>query len=258
MPPVTINWSDLEIASSAILQSRRVFLTWRTATCFRLWKASLTPRPGGPRCPTIRTGSFGSIPRVTRAVPLDGTFRRRVQDQPCASDCWLPSTARGHFAGSRTSCWPSQLERGALVRPSLGASPPAHPNLDRAHADPGGESSTWGQVTAHEETADVPRLTHAGEAPGEILRRQARDLLERNTGRRAAHGTCVLQFLRERGTALLLGSAQDSHLPDFPLQTRTVTNLPTWTTAYRRRHHGRIRSLQSAAARDVAASPSLR
>jgi hypothetical protein len=83
----------------------------------------------------------------------------------------------------------------------------------------------WGQVTAHEETADVPRLTHTGEAPGEILRRQARDLLDEIPAAELPTALVFLQFLRERGAALLLGSGatestsdpssadQDSHEP---------------------------------------------
>jgi hypothetical protein len=64
----------------------------------------------------------------------------------------------------------------------------------------------WGQVTAHAETPEVPHLTHTGEAPGEILRRQARDLLDEIPAAELPTAIVFLQFLRERGAALLLGA----------------------------------------------------
>ena len=64
----------------------------------------------------------------------------------------------------------------------------------------------WGQVTAHAETPEVPHLTHTGEAPGEILRRQARDMLDEIPAAELPTAIVFLQFLRERGATLLLGS----------------------------------------------------
>jgi hypothetical protein len=64
----------------------------------------------------------------------------------------------------------------------------------------------WGQVIAHVEAPEVPHLTHTGEAPGEILRRQARDLLDEIPAAELPTAIVFLQFLRERGAALLLGS----------------------------------------------------
>jgi hypothetical protein len=63
----------------------------------------------------------------------------------------------------------------------------------------------WGQVTAQAETAEIPHPTHTGEAPGEILRRQARDILDEIPASELPTALVFLQFLRERGAASLLG-----------------------------------------------------
>jgi hypothetical protein len=60
-------------------------------------------------------------------------------------------------------------------------------------------------VTAQAETADLPRPIHTVEAPGEILRRQARDILDEIPASELPTALVFLQFLRERGAASLLG-----------------------------------------------------
>jgi hypothetical protein len=71
----------------------------------------------------------------------------------------------------------------------------------------------WGQVAAQTDTAELPRLTHTGEAPGEILRRQARDMLDEIPAAELPTALVFLQFLRERGAASLLGGEGSKFSP---------------------------------------------
>jgi len=59
----------------------------------------------------------------------------------------------------------------------------------------------WGHVTQPAEPADIPRPIPSGEAPGEILRRQARDLLDEIPAAELPSALAFLEFLRDRGAA---------------------------------------------------------
>jgi hypothetical protein len=65
-----------------------------------------------------------------------------------------------------------------------------------------------GQGAGSEEPAEViPRPIPSGEAPGEILRRQARDLLDEIPAAELPSALVFLEFLRDRGTGPLLVAA---------------------------------------------------
>ena len=56
------------------------------------------------------------------------------------------------------------------------------------------------------EPAEIPRTVATnGEAPGEILRRQARDLLDEIPAAELPPALAFLEFLRDRGPSSLLG-----------------------------------------------------
>ena len=62
----------------------------------------------------------------------------------------------------------------------------------------------WGHVAQPAEPAEIPRAIPSGEAPGEILRRQARDLLDEIPAAELPSALAFLEFLRDRGASTLL------------------------------------------------------
>jgi hypothetical protein len=65
----------------------------------------------------------------------------------------------------------------------------------------------WGHVAQPAEPAELPRSTSTSEAPGEILRRQARELLDEIPAAELPPALAFLEFLRDRGPSSLLGSS---------------------------------------------------
>ena len=64
----------------------------------------------------------------------------------------------------------------------------------------------WGRVEQPEEPVEVARPLPSGEAPGEILRRQARELLDEIPAAEMPSALAFLEFLRARGASTLLPS----------------------------------------------------
>src|SRR4029434_9150703 len=61
-----------------------------------------------------------------------------------------------------------------------------------------------GEVEAPAEPTELPRAAPSGEAPGEILRRQARELLDTIPAAELPSALVFLEFLRDRRTTSLL------------------------------------------------------
>ena len=79
--------------------------------------------------------------------------------------------------------------------------------LDHMKIDVGNQPP-WGHVTQPAEPAEIPRALPSGEAPGEILRRQARELLDEIPAAELPPALAFLEFLRDRGPSSLLGAGQ--------------------------------------------------
>jgi hypothetical protein len=62
----------------------------------------------------------------------------------------------------------------------------------------------WGHVEQPAEPVEIPRTLASGEAPGEILRRQARELLDEIPAAELPSALAFLEFLRDRGASVLL------------------------------------------------------
>jgi hypothetical protein len=76
-----------------------------------------------------------------------------------------------------------------------------------------GSPPPWGRVEPPEEPPELPRTApSSGEAPGEILRRQARDLLDEIPAAELPSALVFLEFLRDRGSSpLLAGPPKREH-----------------------------------------------
>src|SRR5438045_2222763 len=75
-----------------------------------------------------------------------------------------------------------------------------HMRIEVANAPP------WGHVAQPAEPAEIPRVVPSGEAPGEILRRQARELLDEIPAAELPPALAFLEFLRDRAPSSLLGA----------------------------------------------------
>jgi len=93
--------------------------------------------------------------------------------------------------------------------------------LDHLHIE-AANPPPWGRVVARPETTEVTHIIPTGESPGEILRRQARELIDEIPAAEMPTAIVFLEFLRERGaTSLLGGTPVDLSAPD-----KTSDELP--------------------------------
>jgi hypothetical protein len=206
MPPVTINWSDLEIAFERNSPEQESFLD--------LENGDLLSIVGGEPDAAARRAKVANNPdRYVRVDPASSReqyrwmerFVNSVQDQPLRERLLVAIDGKGAFRRFKDVllAFPAERERWFAHRSELLhlhiQTWLEHMKIEVASPPP------WGQVTAHEETVEMPRSSHAGEAPGEILRRQAREILDEIPASELPTALVFLQFLRERGAASLLG-----------------------------------------------------
>jgi len=207
MPPASINWSDLEIAFERNSPEQESFLDIENGDLLAIVE-------GEPDAAARRAKVANNPDRFVRVDPASSReqyrwmerFVNSVQDQALRERLLVAIDGKGAFRRFKDVllAFPAERERWFAHRSEL-----LHLHIQTwlehmqiAVASP----PPWGQVTAHAETPEVPRIAHAGEAPGEILRRQARELLDEIPASELPTALVFLQFLRERGAALLLGS----------------------------------------------------
>lgn len=83
-----------------------------------------------------------------------------------------------------------------------------------------------GRVTASPESIEVAHVLPAGDSPGEILRRQARELIDEIPAAEMPTAIVFLEFLRERGAASLLGGLTGGTSVESTTPDRTSEELP--------------------------------
>ena len=212
MPPVTINWSDLEIAFERNSPEQESFLDLENGDLLSIVE-------GEPDAAARRAKVANNSDRYVRVDPASSREQYRwmerfvglVQDQALRERLLVAIDGKGAFRRFKDVllAFPAERERWFANRSELLhlhiQTWLEHTKIEVVVPPP------WGQVTAHAEAAEVAHLTHTGEAPGEILRRQAREMLDEIPASELPTALIFLQFLRERGAALLLGSkAPDS------------------------------------------------
>jgi len=207
MPPVTINWSDLEIAFERNSPDQESFLDLENGDLLSIVE-------GEPDAAARRAKVANNPDRYVRVDPASSREQYRwmerfvsaVQDQPLRERLLVAIDGKGAFRRFKDVllAFPAERERWFAHRSDLLhlhiQTWIEHMNIEVAAPPP------WGQIAAQAETAELPRLTHTGEAPGEILRRQARDILDEIPAAELPTALVFLQFLRERGAASLLGT----------------------------------------------------
>ena len=215
MPPVTINWSDLEIAFERNSPEQESFLDLENGDLLSIVE-------GEPDAAARRAKVANNPDRYVRVDPASSREQYRwmerfvglVQDQALRERLLVAIDGKGAFRRFKDVllAFPAERERWFAHRSELLhlhiQTWLEHMQIQVASPPP------WGQVTAHPETPEGPRPTHVGEAPGEILRRQARDMLDEIPTAELPTAIVFLEFLRERGAALLLGLCGPESTPE--------------------------------------------
>lgn len=214
MPPITVNWSDLEIAFERNSPDLEGFLDLETGD-------RLSIVEGEPDTEACRAKVAGHPGRFLRIDPASSREQYRWMErfvgsvqEPALRDRLLVSIdGKGAFRRFKDAliAFPTERERWYTYRSELLhfhiQTWLEHMQIEVANPPP------WGNVTTPAEPEEVPQtpLPGGAEVPGEILRRQARDLLGKIPAAELPNVLVFLEFLRARSTHALLGSSPSEH-----------------------------------------------
>jgi len=225
MPSITINWSDLEIAFERNSPEQESFLDLENGDL-------LSIAEGEPDAAARRTKVATNPDRFLRVDPASSREQYRwmerfvgaVQDQPLRERLLVAIDGKGAFRRFKDVllAFPAERERWFAYRSEL-----LHLHIqtwiDHLHIE-SANLPPWGRVVARPETAEVAHVSPTGESPGEILRRQARELIDEIPAAEMPTAIVFLEFLRERGATSLLGgtpvgmTAPDKTSDELPRQ----------------------------------------
>src|SRR4051794_990523 len=207
MPPLTVNWSDLEIAFERNSPDQESFLDLENGDLLAIVE-------GEPDAAARRAKVANNPGRYLRVDPASSREQYRwmerfvasVSDQALRERLLVAIDGKGAFRRSKDVllAFPAERERWFGYRSDLLhfhiQTWLEHMQIEVANPAP------WGKVTLPEEPPEIPRTpSPPGEAPGEILRRQAREMLDEIPAAELPTALVFLEFLRERGAGLLLG-----------------------------------------------------
>jgi hypothetical protein len=198
MPPITVNWSDLEIDLLSIVD-------------------------GEPDAAARRARVAANPNRYLRIDPASSREQYRwmerfvasVSDPPLRERLLIAIDGKGAFRRFKDVllAFPAERERWFAYRSEL-----LHfhiqtwlDHMDIQVANP----PPWGRVEQPAEPAEIPRPLSSGEAPGEILRRQAREMLDEIPAAELPSALAFLEFLRERGASTLLRPSSERRRPSI-------------------------------------------
>jgi hypothetical protein len=219
MSPITINWSDLEIAFERNSPDQESFLDLENGDLLSITE-------GEPDAVSRRARVATSPERYLRIDPASSREQYRwmerfvaaVQDQPLRERLLVAIDGKGAFRRFKDVllAFPAERERWFAYRSEL-----LHLHIQTWIEHLHVEVTTpppWGKVVARTEDPDLAHPLPVGESPGEILRRQARELIDEIPAAEMPTAIVFLEFLRERGAASLLGGPTGSD--------RTCDELP--------------------------------
>jgi hypothetical protein len=221
MASITINWSDLEIAFERNSPEQESFLDLENGDM-------LSIAEGEPDAAARRTRVSSSPERYLRIDPASSREQYRwmerfvgaVQDQALRERLLVAIDGKGAFRRFKDAllAFPAERERWFTYRSEL-----LHFHiqtwLEHLHVEPA-NPPPWGHVEARAELPEVPHVAASGESPGEILRRQARELIDEIPASEMPTAIVFLEFLRARGAASLLGSTA----PESPAAAGTTAD----------------------------------
>jgi hypothetical protein len=203
--PITVNWSDLEIAFERNSPDQESFLDLENGDL-------LSIVDGEPDAAARRAKVAANPGRYLRIDPASSREQYRwmerfvssVADPPLRERLLIAIDGKGAFRRFKDVllAFPAERERWFVYRSEVLhfhiQTWVEHTKIEVANPPP------WGRVEQPEEPVEVARPLPSGEAPGEILRRQARDLLDEIPAAELPSALAFLEFLRERGASTLL------------------------------------------------------
>ena len=212
MPPITVNWSDLEIAFERNSPDQESFLDLENGDLLAIIE-------GEPDAAARRARVAGNPNRFLRVDPASSREQYRwmerfvssVSEPALRERLLIAIDGKGAFRRFKDVllAFPAERERWFSYRSEL-----LHFHiqtwLDHMKIEVTNQPP-WGHVAQPAEPVELPRTSPAGEAPGEILRRQARDLLDEIPAAELPSALVFLEFLRDRGASNLLGGGDRRH-----------------------------------------------
>jgi hypothetical protein len=205
MPPINVNWSDLEIAFERNSPDQESFLDLENGDLLAIIE-------GEPDAAARRARVAAHPDRFLRVDPASSREQYRwmerfvgsVSEPALRERLLIAIDGKGAFRRFKDVllAFPAERERWFAYRSELLhfhiQTWLDHMKIEVANQPP------WGHVTQPAEPAEIPRAISTGEAPGEILRRQARDLLDEIPAAELPSALAFLEFLRDRGASTLL------------------------------------------------------
>lgn len=206
MAAITVNWSDLEIAFERNSPTQEGFLDLENGDLLAIVD-------GEPDALARRARVAQNPSRHLRVDPASSREQYRwmerfvgsVSDPVLRERLLIAIDGKGAFRRFKDVllAFPAERERWFSYRAEL-----LHFHmqtwLDHLKVEVA-NPAPWGRVMPPEEPAEIPRAIPSTEAPGEILRGKARDLLDTIAPAELPTAIAFLEFLRDRGTSSLLG-----------------------------------------------------
>src|SRR5580692_12219180 len=205
MPPITVNWSDLEIAFERNSPDQESFLDLENGDLLSIVE-------GEPDAGARRARVAANPERYLRVDPASSREQYRwmerfvgsVSDPPLRERLLIAIDGKGAFRRFKDVllAYPAERERWFTYRAEL-----LHWHIQtwlEQHDIQATNEPPWGKVDAPAELPAVGRpVVHGTEAPGEALRRQARDLIETIPAIELPTAIAFLEFLKQRSAAAL-------------------------------------------------------
>jgi hypothetical protein len=206
MPPINVNWSDLEIAFERNSPDQESFLDLENGDLLSIIE-------GEPDAAARRARVATHPDRFLRVDPASSREQYRwmerfvgsVSEPALRERLLIAIDGKGAFRRFKDVllAFPAERERWFSYRSELLhfhiQTWLDHMKIEVANQPP------WGHVSQPAEPVEIPRpIPSSGEAPGEILRRQARDLLDEIPAAELPSALAFLEFLRDRGASSLL------------------------------------------------------
>jgi len=208
MPSINVNWSDLEIAFERNSPDQESFLDLENGDLLAIIE-------GEPDAAARRARVAAHPDRFLRIDPASSREQYRwmerfvgsVSEPALRERLLIAIDGKGAFRRFKDVllAFPAERERWFAYRSELLhfhiQTWLDHMKIQVANPPP------WGHVAQPAEPPEIPRPIPSGEAPGEILRRQARDLLDEIPAAELPSALAFLEFLRDRGASSLLRPA---------------------------------------------------
>jgi Uncharacterised protein family (UPF0158) len=205
MRVIPINWTDLETAFERNSPDTESFLDTRTGEVVTVTEGAIDyPEQRGK----VQAGGEAFV-RIEPAASREQykwmeRFVAGVTDEPLRERLVIAIDGKGAFRRFKDVLlnYPTERERWFSYRAEL-LHWAMHKWLEKEQLSPK-EAPPWGAPKPPpEENVQLERPSQTGEGPGEILRRQAKELIDLIPAVELPAAIAFLDFLRERGVAEL-------------------------------------------------------